>query len=350
MSIRKKLGMSFVALLALLACVCFNIVFNGCGGKKTYEYRLTYSIFFPPVHIQTKQAEEWAREIEKRTNGRVKIDIFSGGVLSGAAENYDCVANGVSDLGMSCLSYSRGLFPMAECLDFPMGYPDGKTATLVANDFIAEFNPAEFNETHLLYLHAHGPGVLAARDNICSLDYMKNLSIRGTGITAQVIKQLDGNAVGLPQGETFEALRKGVVHATLCPIETLKGWKQGEVINYVVKIPAIGYTTAMFVTMNKKTWAKLPPDIQEVFTQVSKEFIPRHGAAWDEADLTGRQFVKELGKTFTEVTPAENERIAAKLEPIFGRWSSQAEARGLPGKKAVAYIRERIEHYSRSAK
>ena len=333
---------SFVRHAAAI-CVAFTCFLAGCGGEKNYEYRLTYSIFFPPVHIQSKLATEWAKEIEKRTDGRVKIDIFTGSVLSGASENYDCVANGVSDIGMSCLSYSRGLFPLSECLDYPMGYPDGKTATRIANDFLKKFQPKEFYETHMLYLHAHGPGVLAANKEIHGLKDLHNLSTRGTGITAQIIKELGGNAVGLPQGETFEALRKGVVEATLCPIETLKGWKQGEVISNVIYIPAIGYTTTMFVTMNPKTWNKLPPDIQKIFNDVSEEWIPKHGEVWDQADAEGRAFVESRNRNFSRFDDAENAETAKRLEPLIERWIKKAEAKGLPGREAIDFIRKELE-------
>lgn len=340
--------------VAVISCVCCALLAVlavlagiGCGGNRTYEYRLTYSVFFPSVHVQSLLAVEWGKELERRTNGRVKVDVFSGSVLSGASENYDCVANGVSDIGMSCLAYSRGLFPLSECLDFPFGYPDGKTATLVANDFLEHFKPPEFNETKMLYLHAHGPGVLATRKHVTTLEDIRNLSIRGTGITAQVIRQLNGNAVGLPQGETFEALRKGVVQATLCPIETLKGWKQGEVIDEVVTIPAIGYTTAMFVTMNRQTWNKLPPDIQKIILQLNREWCPKHGAAWDDADDKGRDFVRTLGKKFYTFDDTQNRLAAEKIEPMLGQWAEQAEQKGVPGREAVAFIKERLAFYKK---
>ncbi len=336
----------FCTVLAVFA-LCLA---TSCGHNEGCEYRLTYSVFFPPVHVQSKLAQSWADEVELRTKGRVKVIVFPGGVLSGAAENYDCVANGVSDIGMSCLSYSRGLFPLLECLDFPFGYPDGATATAVANDFLNHFKPAELNETHMLYLHAHGPGVLATRHKVTNCDDIKNLSIRSTGITAQVIKQLGGNAVGLPQGETFEALRKGVVEATLCPIETLKGWKQGEVIDEVVRIPSIGYTTTMFVAMNKKSWAKLPPDIQAIIEQINKEWIPKHGKAWDEADAEGLAFVNSLNKKYSVIDEAENQKVAAALEPMFDKWAEGAVAKGLPGKEAVSFVRERIAFYKTGRK
>ena len=83
----------------------------------------------------------------------------------------------------------------------------------------------------------------------------------------------------MSQPETYEALQKGVVDATLCPIETLKGWKQDEVINDVTETSVIGYTTSMFVVMNKAAWNNLSPDSQKVFTEVSNEWVTRHGQA-----------------------------------------------------------------------
>ena len=331
---------TLLTIVVLLAA----LLFTSCEKKDAPKvYRLTYSIFFPPVHVHTKLAIQWAEEIEKRTNGRVKIEVFPGSVLSGASENYDCVANGVSDLGMSGLAYSKGLFPLTECLDYPMGYPNGATATRIANAFLEHFKPAEFKDTHILFLHAHGPGILASTKPIENLNDFKNLSIRGTGISSEIIKHMGGNAVGFPQGETFEALRKGVVQGTLCPIETLKGWKQGEVISDVTSIPAIGYTTTMFVTMNLKTWNKLPADIQQIITEVTQEWIPKHGQAWDDADTEGRQFVTELGRKFHAFSPEENEKTRKLLEPMFESWIKETEAKGLPGREAVEFIRKELE-------
>ncbi|MDD4098168.1 MAG: TRAP transporter substrate-binding protein [Lentisphaeria bacterium] len=340
---RRRPAAALLALLPLLAIVIAVIAFAACRkGDDGPQFRLTYSIFFPSTHIHTKLAEQWAEEIKLRTQGRVVIDIYSGAVLSSASENYDCVINGVSDLGMSCFAYTRGLFPLIECLDLPHGYPDGKTATSIANDFINHFQPQELAKTHFLYAHAHGPGILATQNPVQTLADIRGQSIRGTGITAMVINALGANAVGMSQPDTFEALRKGVVNGTLCPMETLKGWKQGEVIKHVTKIPAIGYTTAMFVVMNQKTWEKLPEDIQKTIADVSREWIPKHGQAWDDTDAEGLQFVTELEKTVTTIAPVENLKAAEALEPLFDQWTQEAKQKNLPGLEALVFINNKL--------
>ena len=109
---------------------------KGSEGAPKETFQLSYSIFFPPTHIQCITATNWAAEVEKRSAGRIKITVYPAGSLTKADQCYDGVVKGVSDLGMSCFAYSRGRFPLLEGLDLPLGYPNGQTATRVANEMI----------------------------------------------------------------------------------------------------------------------------------------------------------------------------------------------------------------------
>jgi TRAP-type C4-dicarboxylate transport system substrate-binding protein len=306
------------------------------------SFRLSYSVFFPPSHVQAKAAEAWAKEIENRTAGRVKITVYPGGTLVKAPQTYQGVLDGITDIGMSCLAYTRGRFPLMEGVDLPLGYPDGKTASRVATEMAAKYEPEELSNVHLLYVHAHGPGILASKKPVRKLEDLKGLKVRATGLSAKIVESLGGTPVAMPQPETYEALQKGVVDATLCPIETLKGWRQGEVIEYVTETSVVGYTTAMFVAMNKAKWESLPPDIQAVFTAVSQEWVARHGQAWDEADAEGKAFVAKLGKKMIELSGAEQARWKAAVQPVLAAYVEAAKSKGLPGHKLLADVQEII--------
>jgi len=102
---------------------------------------LSYSIFFPPTHIQCKTAEDWAREIEERTDGQVKITVYPGGSLTKAPQVYEGVVNGISDLGMSCFAYTRGRFPFLEGLDLPI-------VMCLDIQSPAQFRPVAWNYPH----------------------------------------------------------------------------------------------------------------------------------------------------------------------------------------------------------
>jgi TRAP-type C4-dicarboxylate transport system substrate-binding protein len=338
--------MKIVSLAAIAVAVSAVLLATGCKdqgtGSKAKPIELNYSIFFPDVHIVCQTAKAWAEEIEKRTDGRVKIKLHPGGTLTAADKCYDGVVNGISDIGMSCFAYTRGRFPLLEGLDLPVGYPNGTTATRIATELAMKYEPAEIGDVHVLYIHAHGPGILASKKPVRTLDDMKGLKVRATGLSTKIVAALGGNPQAMPQGDTYEALQKGVVEATFCPIETLKGWKQGEAINFVTDSSAIGYTTAMFVVMNQKAWDKLPADIQKVFTETSQEWVAKQGAAWDQADNEGRAFVEELKREIIPLSPEEQAKWKERVQPILDEYVAAAEAKKLPGAEFLKDIQTMI--------
>jgi TRAP-type C4-dicarboxylate transport system substrate-binding protein len=293
---------------------------------------LSYSIFFPASHLQAQTAEAWAREVEQRSQGGVKITMYPGGTLTKAPQCYEGVVNGISDIGMSVFAYTRGRFPLLEGLDLPLGYPDGAKATRIANQMVQKYDPEELQDVHVLYLHAHGPGILASKKPVRSIGDLEAMKIRATGLSAKIVSSLGAVPISMSQGETYDALQKGVVEATFCPVETLKGWKQGEVIDYVIDTTTIGYTTAMFVVMNKAKWESLPEEIQAVMTEVSEEWVEKQGRAWDQSDAEGEEFVRGLDKTFIELSADQQQAFVRAMEPVLSDYVSATEAKGLPGR------------------
>jgi len=330
-------------LVGLAACA---VIGAGCGkqqGQGTAAapnkpvVKLSYSVFFPPTHVQAKLATEWAEEIKKRTDGQVQITVFSGGSLTKADQCYQGVVDGVSDIGMSAFAYTRGRFPLLEGLDLPAGYPDGIAATRIANTLAAKYNPAETQDVKLFYVHAHGPGVLATKKPVATLEDLKGLKIRATGFCAKVVESLGGSPVAMPQGETYEALQKGVVDATFCPAETLKGWKQGEVIASVTDSTCIGYTTAFFVAMNKEKWAQLPAGVQKTIETVNAEWVVKHGQAWNDADAAGFAYIAELKREVIPLAAAEQALWIGKVAPLLQDYAARATQKNLPGE---AFLKE----------
>jgi len=343
------------AVVLVAACVVLSAGLSGCRRSADEEKKmekvveLSYSIFFPPTHIQCKTAEAWAEEVGKRSNGKVKITVYPAGTLTQAPQCYEGVVNGLSDIGMSCFAYTRGRFGLLEGIDLPMGYPSGLVATRVATEMVRKYNPKEVSDVHVLYIHAHGPGILASRKPVHELKDLAGMKVRATGLSSKIVQSLGGTPVAMSQPETYEALQKGVVEATLCPVETLKGWKQGEVINSITDSSVIGYTTAMFVVMNKNAWDRLSPELQQVFTQVSNEWVDKHGQAWDQADEEGMAFINELKHEVIKLSEEEKQQWKDAVKPILDEYITKTAEQGLPGKEFLADVKSLIEKLSTKA-
>jgi TRAP-type C4-dicarboxylate transport system substrate-binding protein len=328
MKAARPLSMFCLALMALS-------LFGGPAPAGAAAVELTYSIFFPAAHGQCQAAVEWAAEIEKRTNGEVKVTVFPGGTLTKPNQAYDGTVKGISDIAMSCFAYTRGRFPAMEALDLPVGYTSGTQATRVANAFYQALAPEELNDVKVLYLHAHGPGLLHTQKPVSTLEHLKGTKIRSTGLSAKVVEALGAVPVAKPQNETYESLQKGVVEGTFGPIEVLKGWRQAEVIKSTTECDVIGYTTAMFVVMNRAKWNALSDAHKAVLEAVSAEWVDVHGRRWDEVDAEGRAYTLSLGNTIVPLAEGEKERWRAAVRPVIDQYAAEASTKGLDGGKII---------------
>ena len=306
---------------------------------------LKYANFFPPTHSQSKLAEAWCKAVEEKTEGRVKIEYYPGGSLLKGKQIYDGLADGIADIGFSVAAYTAGRFPIVSAFDLPFGYPSGVVATKVANDVYTSLKADDFKDTKLMYLHAHGPGLINTRSKeIKTLEDLKGLRIRSTGMSAEMVKALGATPTAMEMSDAYESLEKGVVDGSAHPSEASLGWKLAEVTKYMVRSLSCAYTTTFFVAMNKDKWAALDPKDQKAIEAINKEWIGKHGQAWDDADKAANEaFLKKQGNAILELDAKEAERWAAAVAPFIDEFGKNLSKKGVDGPKVVAAIKDSLK-------
>ena len=327
-------------LFALILVVCIGLAF-GFISPVTAEAgptKLTYSNFFPPGHIQSKLAESWCKEVEKRTNGQVVVDYFPGGTLTKARQVYDGVVEGLSDVGFSVLAYTRGRFPVMAAVDLPLGYTSGTVATQVINAVYKKFMPKELMDTQVMYLHAHGPGLINTKSKaVRKMEDMKGLKFRAHGTSALVVKALGGTPVSKPMPETYQMLQKGVVDGAAYPFEANKGWKLGEVTRFCTADFSAAYTTSFFVVMNKDKWNSISAANQKIIDQINLEWADKHGEAWNTSDALGIVFFLNQGGQIIGLDAKEAERWKKAVAPIIEDYKADMNKKGFQGTELVDF-------------
>lgn len=327
-----------VSLFLCLSVIGFLLVISSAHA----QIKLNYSIFFPAPHKHSVLATEWAKEIEKRTNGRVVITMHYGGTLTPAPQVYDGVVKGISDIGMSCFAYTMGKFPLTEVADLPLGSKSGWAATKLINEYYDKFKPKELDEVKVMYLHGHGPGILHTKKSVNKLEDLSGMKIRCTGMAAKIVSALGGAPVAMPMGETYDALSRGVVEGSMAPQEALQGWKWGEVVKFTTENYGSSYSTGFFVVMNKEKWSALPPDIQKIIEKVNEEYAEKQGKLWDEIDKAGRDFTLKLGNKIIPLSSDEDRRWGEVVKPILDDYVKRMKEKGLPGEEALKFCLETL--------
>jgi TRAP-type transport system periplasmic protein len=316
----------------------------------TSVIELSYNINYNLTQLAAKYCLYFADQINKQTGGRVHVTVFPAGTLSPPEAVYQSVLTGVADMGQHTTTYTPGQFLALEATHVPYTFADAWVSSNVNTDFVNHFTPKSNADTKFLFAAAPGPYVLhtfkSAGIDLAKASDMKNKKVRVTGAIGTSITQAWGaTPISITVNETYDAALKGLVDATLLPLEAQKGWKLAEVSRSVTLLP-FGYCTSNVGVMNLAKWNSLPKDIQDIITKIAATMPDVAGKAWWYSDLDATNFMNTQNVKF--ITPATADAAAwtDPTKPIADDYVSRANAAGLPGADYLKYIADRAKYWT----
>lgn len=343
---KKLLLMSGILCLVLMATFLSNRVVYA----QPEVINLKFANLFPPPSRHSKICEEFIGEVEKRTNGRIKINYFAGGSLLKAPAIFKGVEAGIADIGFAPIVYTPGRMPVTEACMMPLGYPSGWVSCQVANDFYNKFKPKEWDSVHVLWMHASNPSVIISKKPVRKLEDLRGMMIRAPGRVADIVTALGATPAPTPMMEVYDAMAKGVIQGVNSPFETVKTFRFAEVAKYITSSWQVGNVYAFFVVMNKQSYEKLPSDLRPTFDYLCGEFKERTALMWNLIDTEGKEFALKKGVEIIYLSPEETARWIKTCEPVteafvkemISKGYSETEVRGW-----IKFLEERIDYWTK---
>jgi TRAP-type C4-dicarboxylate transport system substrate-binding protein len=338
----KKL---FTITIILVFAVVFTIPLTGSNAlAKTVQ--LNYANFPPASTFPCVQMERWKKEVEKRTNGSVKINTFPGGTLLGAKGMMDGVIAGQADIGNLCMAYQPGRFVVTNAVSLPLNITDSKTGSLVLYDLYKKLKPAAFSKVKVLAMFTNAPSNIMGKTPVRNLDDLKGKNLRASGGAAQILKIWGANQIGMPMSATPEALQKGVVQGLFSSLEVLKDFNFAEDCKYVTMTQTVVYPFA--VVMNLDKWKSMPDNVKKVMNDLVREQSEWTGVYMDNHVKKAVQWSKKKqGVEFITLSEKEHLKWNSQLSPVVDSWVAKAQTKGIDGKNAVSIIEELIKKYKK---
>lgn len=334
----KRSTISVLSGLFLIASVLFGFQGAAIAGSIT----LNYANFPPAPTFPCVQMERWKVEVEKRTNGQVKINTFPGGTLLEAKGMMDGVVAGQADIGCICMAYQPGRFMLTNVTSLPLGIKDAKTGSLALLKLYEKYQPAAFNNVVVLTMFTNAPGNIMSKVPVRSLADMKGLDLRASGGAAEILKAWDANPVGMPMPATVEALQKGTVKGLFSSLEVMKDFKFAEICKYVTMTDTVIYPFA--VIMNTDKWNALPAEVRQVMTDLKQEQCLWTGDYMDEQIKDAIAWSKETHQVeFIALGPEEKAKWDERLGFITEKWIKDAKEKGLPAEAILTDIKAFIQ-------
>ncbi|GGH07045.1 hypothetical protein GCM10007036_01670 [Alsobacter metallidurans] len=314
-------------------------------GARAEDFELKVSHFLPPNHTFQKELARWGEELEKASGGRLKLKLYPAAQLGPPQRQFDVVRSGVADISIGLTGSTPGRYPVTEIVSEAYVAPSGGTASALTSRRLTELMP--------IYLASEYPGMKVlwgmvtaplkfhtARVALRKADDFKGLRIRYAGEQfAEVISALGAAPLAVPPGETQDGLAKGIIDGATFPYEGAQSFDLGTVVKYSMEP---GVSTATFIAvMNPKKFEALPKDLQDLVEKsTGPEMAARFGAALDDAEKAGRDYMVAKGVEITTMPPEELNKIKGRLGALLEKRLDALEKGGKPARKFYAdYIK-----------
>jgi TRAP-type transport system periplasmic protein len=312
---------------------------------------LKYSHHDPETGLYNGVLVKYADDMNKATNGSVKIQIYPGETLAKGKDIVTAVQTGIADIGWTIVSFFPGQFPLTEAYNLPiMGQVKSSIGAQAEWDWFNS-NPAiqnEWKDVKILAFTSSGPQWIAtSKKPVRTIDDVKGLKLRiaGWGGT-ELIKALGGSPINMAPPDMYDSLSKGILDGVVFDWMGGDGFKIQEVTNYASTFPVV--FQSQVIIMNKAKWNSLSPDQQKAFTDLSGSVLgKRIGVdAFDKADDDfSTRFKNTAGKEIITFSADEQAKWQNAAKPVWTAWVADLKSKGMDGQAAIDSLQKSIAKF-----
>lgn len=265
--------------------------------------------------------------LEKASGGRIKVELFGGGVLGTESEVMDMVKVG------NLQGTRGGLFAKANkkflFYTLPFMFDDTNQVLKVMRSPFAD-KIAEGAMRNGFYIPATGVagGFRQFTNNKRPIETpadIKGLKMRTPPIDSiiRTMKAIGASPQSVPYKETYMALKTGVVDGEENPASNITEMKFYEVQKYFTIVNYQVHPDPFFVTLG--WYNSLPADLKAVFYGVARAAIIYSDTIWLSSEEDYVNFLKTK-VAVNEISPANRKLFVDKVKPVWTYYIDQGVA------------------------
>lgn len=317
-------------LLAVALAVAVPLFAGGSsdrGRSTTYVLSEVHAEGYPTTLADLRFAEL----VEERTDGRIKIEVYTGGTLYGEE------TGAIEALQMGTLAFSRvsaspvaSYVPALNIIQLPYLYRDAEHMWQVLNgpigqQMLEEIEASGSGLVGLCYYDAGARNFYTTRP-VYSVADMRGLTIRlqNNQMMVQMVQLLGGNGVtGIGPNEVYSAITQGTIDGAENNFPTYESMGDYEAARYFT---LDGHTRVPEILLaSKQVLDSLDPADVEIIMQCAKETQGYEIEQWNLREASARRTVEAAGSVIIELSPEQVAEFQERMQPLYSQYGAGYE-------------------------
>jgi len=316
---KKVVKILFLLLIGL--CVA-----GSASAKDTYSMKFAFQ--FPDKLYEANEASfanAFKTHVESTSNGRIKVELYPGGVLGKERENFVNVQNNVIQATLSSVGGIAQFYKTISVVDIPFAFKNHNVAWRVYDGWFGDEIRADIlAQTGIRCLETTETGGFFAFTNSkkpvktpADMAGLKFRTMENPG-HIKMISLLGGSAAPIAWLELYTSLQTGVIDGQMNPLPTILIAKLQEVQKYVTITNHL-YGTDWF--MVNETWFKsLPADLQQNVRDAAEIANVADRGAQRLLDSKAIGQLKDAGLEIYTPTGQERDLFKNKVQKSYIEW------------------------------
>ncbi len=324
----KKLVSVVCAALAAGAVFAGGSKDSGSAGAAPKSMVLRYAENQPQDYPTTKAAYEFAKIVEEKTGGRIKIEVYYGGQLGDEKSVIEQMQFGAIDFTRVSISPLAEFSKSLNVLQLPYLYRDADQMWKVLDgkigkDFLDSLDGAGL--IGLSWFDAGARNFYVSTRAINKLEDLKGLKIRvqESQQMMDMVQALGANPTPMAYGEVYSALQTGVIDGAENNWPSYESTSHYEVAKYFVLDEHTRVPETQMVS--KTTWNKLSADDQKIIREAAAASAQLERKLWAERERASESKVKSGGSVVTTLSPAEKQKFQDAMAPLYKKYGAGYE-------------------------
>jgi C4-dicarboxylate-binding protein DctP len=305
------------------------------GSAQPQPTTLRFSLPIAPDSPTGENVREFARQIEARTGGAVKIELLGKDRRHEEHEVVAAVTSGAAEIGATALGQFANDVPLTKAFLQPFLFnfdalveaatnPESEIRLLIEKEIL------HWTNARVLWWQPYGSSVIFSKQILASDPTA--IAARSIGATddqtGELIRACGGAVRRLALSDVVAGLKQGSIDAAAADIMNVK---ERELWRVADTITNLRYAPSLFmVVINDKAWQKLTAEQREIFAELAQDAQSYMWARFATVRAAAYAFAAEKGMRIKELSKGDVEAWRACSAPLLEAYIERA---GSPGRK-----------------
>lgn len=302
----------------LLCVLPFALSLPILASAQTLKASDTHPAGYPTVVAVEKMGEK----LSKETGGKLKIQMFSGGVLGSETEVVEQAQLGAIQLARISLGVVGPVVPDVNAFNLPYVFRDEAHMRKIIDgpigqEILDKVTNSNFNLVALGWMDG-GTRSMYTKKPVRNMADLKGMKIRtiSNPVLLDTMNAMGANGIALSTGEVFTGLQTGVIDGAENNPPTLLSHNHYQITKFY---PQTGHLIMPeLLVMSKASYNKLSPEYQKLIKKAAREAQFEQRALWDAKVADSITKLKAAGVEFIDIDRAPFREATAPIRAKYG--------------------------------